>query len=245
VAGAAHRIGRGMAATAAAALAAEYVPALATLGQWTGLDVLPGELCRWRGPRFPARVALTFDDGPHPAATPAILDRLDELGLPATFFPLASLAERDAGTVAEMARRGHAVGAHGYRHEHHLLRSPGWVRRDLDAADRVMGTLGIVPSWYRPAYGQATAATLLAARARGWRTVLWSAWGREWTTSDPADVAARIARRLRPGAIVLLHDNDAFGPPGMWRVGLAALELVAAELERRRLRAVTLDELVA
>lgn len=238
-------LAKGLVAAAFTAVAAQYVPATVTLGQWSGMEVLPGELCRWRGPRFPARVALTFDDGPDPVATPAILDKLDELGIPATFFPVGSSVERDATTLAEVVRRGHGIGTHGYAHAHHLLRSPRWVWRDLGRAAQAMGERGVSPSWYRPAYGQATASTLLAARAMGWRTVLWSAWGREWTTKDPVAVAARIARSLRPGAIVLLHDSDAFGPDGMWRVVVAALELVAAELERRRLQAVTLDQLVA
>ena len=143
-----------------------------------------------------------------------------------------------------MVSRGHAVGTHGYRHLHHLARSPRWVEADLLEADWVMAAVGLDPTWYRPSFGQATGSTLVAARLRGWQTVLWSAWGREWTTTDPAEVAGRISRRLRPGAVVLLHDNDAFGTPGMWRVGLDSLEMVAAELERRGLEAVTLDELV-
>lgn len=229
---------------ATAALAGQYVPAVAALGQWTGPRALPVDLCRWQGPRFPAQVALTFDDGPDPTATPAVLDRLDELGMSATFFAVGAAVERHPDIVEEIARRGHAVATHGYAHDHHLLRSPRWVRADLGAAGRVMASHGIAPTWYRPPYGQLTAATLIAARARGWRTVLWSAWGREWVTPDPGAVAARINRRLRPGAIVLLHDSDQFGRPGMWRTGIAALELVAAALERLGLATVTLDELV-
>jgi peptidoglycan/xylan/chitin deacetylase (PgdA/CDA1 family) len=74
--------------------------------------------------------------------------------------------------------------------------------------------------------------------------VLWSSWGREWTTDDPDEVARRISGRLDPGAIILLHDNDELGSPDMWRVGLSALPRLAVELERRELEAVTLDELV-
>ena len=74
--------------------------------------------------------------------------------------------------------------------------------------------------------------------------MLWSSWGREWTTDDPDDVARRISGRLDPGAIILLHDNDELGSPDMWRVGLSALPRLAAELERRELQAVTLDELI-
>lgn len=227
----------------AGSLAANCAPALSVLGQWLPFQALPWQLCRWQGPHDRPAVAITFDDGPDPAATPATLDRLDELGLRATFFQLGSMVERHPELVAEVLRRGHDVGTHGYRHERHLVRTPGWVRRDLDAAARAMQGAGVAPAWYRPAYGQVTAATLAMAKAAGWKTVLWSAWGREWASDRPQEVAERIARRLRPGAIVLLHDSDRFGPTGMWRLALDALELVAEDIADRRFVAVTLDQL--
>ena len=226
------------------AIAAEYVPSVVALGQWTPLRALPGDLCRWRGPRA-NRIALTFDDGPDPDGTPAILDRLDELRLRATFFCLGVAAERAPELVEEILRRGHEVGVHGYAHRHHLLRSPKWIADDLAAADAALRRCGVDPRWYRPTYGQAGSSTLIAARRRGWRTVLWSAWGREWATDDPEDVASRVLARVGPGGIVLLHDSDAYGPPGMWKVALAALGAIADDLSRRRLDAVTLGELLA
>jgi len=239
-----HFTARLAAGAAALALGVHYLPSQVILGQWTSLQALPGGLCRWQGPPIGRRVAFTFDDGPNPQATPAVLDLLDALGLRATFFPLGSLAERFPDLVFEVLRRGHLVGTHGYRHLHHLAHTPRWISRDLAAADRAMAEVGVHPTWYRPTYGQVTSATLVAAHRHGWQTVLWSAWGREWATRDPDEVAARIIQRLRPGAVVLLHDNDAFGPAGMWRVGLASLYKVAIELDRRQLEAVTLDELV-
>jgi peptidoglycan-N-acetylglucosamine deacetylase len=231
--------------TGAALLAVEYVPACASLVQWTSLEELPGGLARWQGPRGEPQVALTFDDGPHPDATPAILDRLEELDLKGSFFPLASLVEKDGTMVKEVLRRGHVVGTHGYLHQHHLLHGPRWVQRDLDAADAVMRSLGVPVTWFRPPYGQSTAATFVTAWAKGWRPMFWSIQAREWTTDNSAEVARRIVRRLRPGSVVLLHDNDMFGSPGMWRRVLAAMGPVADELHRRGLRAVTLDELVS
>lgn len=238
-------IARGLGVGAAAVLAAEYLPSVAVLGQWTPLRSAPAGLCRWRGPAAAAApaAALTFDDGPHPEGTPAVLDRLDELGLRATFFPLGSAVERHPDLLAEVVRRGHEVGTHGYRHAHHLLRSPAWVARDLRQAAAVMAGAGTAPTWFRPPYGQATAASFVVARRRGWRPVLWSTWGREWSTTDHRAVAARIGHGLRPGGVVLLHDSDAHGRPGMWRTALDALPLVAAELDRRGLRPVTLAQL--
>lgn len=233
------------ASLAAVGVAAEYVPAVVALGQWTPFQALPGSVCRWQGPRFPGRVAITFDDGPHPQGTPRILERLDELDLRATFFPLGSEAAAAPGLIGDIVGQGHAVGTHGFAHAHHLVKSPHWIRRDLDAAGDLMERLGIGVRWFRPTYGQVTAATLLHARRKGWETVLWSSWGREWVTSSPSAVAARIGRRLRPGAIVLLHDSDRFGREGMWRVAYEALGAIADELARRHLDAVTLDGLVA
>lgn len=239
-----NRLATTVAGVTAATLAAQYVPSTVILGQWTSLRALPGGWCRWQGPADTSAVALTFDDGPDPVATPAVLDELDRLGLRATFFCLASHAERWPGLVSEVVARGHAVGTHGFRHGHHLARTPRWIADDLRAARDVMDRLGVPVRWYRPTYGQATGATLVAARLQGLRTVLWSAWGREWATHDSTEVAARITRRLGPGSVVLLHDGDAFGPADMWRVGLGALPALAAHLDRHGLAAVTLDELV-
>ncbi|HLN16183.1 MAG TPA: polysaccharide deacetylase family protein [Acidimicrobiales bacterium] len=235
--------GRAAVGLSAAALAAQYLPSVVTLGQWTALRALPGGLCRWRGPVV-GKVALTFDDGPSPEATPAFLDELEALGLPGTFFCLGEHVRRHPDLVAEIRRRGHQVELHGQRHSHHLARSPRWVDRDLGQAVDSLRSCGVTPRWYRPSYGQATGSTLLFARRHGLRTVLWSAWGKEWTTDDPTAVADRVAGGLGPGAIVLLHDDDTFGRPGMWRTGLAALPLIAAELRRRQLEAVTFDRLM-
>jgi peptidoglycan-N-acetylglucosamine deacetylase len=241
----ARRVRSVLGSIATAAIASQYVPSTVALGQWGPVRALPNDLCRWQGPRFPLHVALTFDDGPDPEGTPRVLDILDELGVRATFFVLGERVRRRPDLVEEIAKRGHQLGSHGDEHARHLLRSPAWVLRDLERARETLAALGCPPRWYRPPYGQATGATLVLARAMGLRTVLWSAWGREWATSAPEDVAGRVARRLQPGAIVLLHDSDAFGPPGMCRVALDALPLIATELQRRRLSAVTMDELVS
>lgn len=236
-------VARALLACGAAAVAAEYLPSVVTLGQWTPARSLPGDLCRWRGPGAP-EVALTFDDGPHPEATPAMLEALDELGLRATFFCLGAEIVRHPDLVSELLRRGHQVETHGFAHEHHLLRSPRWVLRDLRRARAAAEAVGLRPTWYRPTYGQVTGATLVVARALGLRPVLWSSWGREWATDDPAEVARRISTGLSPGAIVLLHDSDRHGRPGMWRTGIDALRLVADDLARRDLRAVTVERMM-
>ena len=223
--------------------AAQMVPSIVSLGQWLPVRALPGDWCRWRGPAEP-RVALTFDDGPDPRTTPAVLDRLDELALTATFFCLGEHVDAHPGLVREVVARGHQVETHGYRHEHHFARRPGWVRADLERAIDALGAAGVRPRWFRPPFGQATGPTLVEARRHGVRVVLWSAWGREWAERDAARVAGRVNAALAPGAIVLLHDADVGSPEGSSRRAVEALGPIAAELDRRRLDAVPLDRLV-
>jgi len=226
------------------AAGAQMVPSVVSLGQWLPVRVLPGGWCRWRGPDAP-RVALTFDDGPDPRTTPAVLDRLDALGLAATFFCLGEHAASHPDLVREVRSRGHQVETHGYRHEHHFARSPGWVRADLDDALEAMGAAGVRPRWFRPPFGQTTGPTLVEARRHDLRVVLWSAWGREWDEPDAAAVARRVTGALAPGAIVLLHDADVGSPGGSSARAVEALGPIAEALAARRLEAVTLDRLVA
>ena len=227
----------------AAAATFQLVPSVASLAQWTPLRALPGGACRWRGPDTPA-VALTFDDGPTPD-TIALLDRLDELDLKATFFCLGTNVARHLGDDVGVARRGHQIEVHGHRHDHHLARSPGWIDRDLDEAVAALDRCRVRPTWFRPPYGQISGGTVLAARRHGLRLVLWSAWGREWAEPDAAAVAGRVRRAIAPGAIVLLHDADTTSPAGSAERVRDALGPIADDLRDRGLRAVTLDELVA
>ena len=219
-------------------------PSVASLGQWLPVRESPGAWCTWRGPRHDT-VALTFDDGPDPDTTWPIVERLDDLDVRASFFVLGPAAERHPDVVAALVARGHTVGVHGYDHVHHLVRPPGWIARDTARAAQSVGTASGGPvRWYRPPYGQVATASALSARRLGMRTVLWSDWGREWATSRATDVVDRVLAGVGPGAIVLLHDSDDTSPPGTARLVLDALGPLVAELRRRGLTPVTLDEML-
>lgn len=237
-----------VAALAGAAGVAHALPATAILATWLAHppERAPAGLCRWRGPAGPRRVAVTFDDGPSPASTEGTLDLLDELGLAATFFVIGAEAEANPGLVKEMRRRGHAVGSHGYRHQHHLRRGPGWIRADLARSRAAVAeAAGAAPRWYRPSYGQLTTWTLVEARRLGLEVVLWSRWGAEFADHDEDAVVDRLATGAVPGAILLLHDTDVSCPPGTAARTHRVLPRLAELLAERRLEAVTLDTLVA
>ncbi|MFH9670869.1 polysaccharide deacetylase family protein [Streptomyces sp. NPDC017405] len=211
---------RTAAAVLPAAAAVHIVPAATWLPGVRPL-LFPG----FAGTGHPRHIALTFDDGPDPESTPRFLDALDALGVRATFFVLGEHAVRHPGVVRETVRRGHELGVHGWRHTRPWRPAPARDAEEVARAVRVVHDLtGRRPRWYRPPYGILTAGRWRAARRAGLRTVLWSAWGRDWTAAaTPASVRARIAADLRGGGTVLLHDSDRCGAPGCWRAALGAL----------------------
>lgn len=233
-----------MAVTAAAAAAVSHaLPSVAVLGTFLPRPParVPGGWCRWRLDGNRREVALTFDDGPTAEATSRTLDLLDDLGLVATFFVVGAQVEAHPELVAAMRDGGHAVGVHGHRHAHHLGQSPGWIRRDTErAVAAVTEASGVRPRWYRPPYGQLTTATALQARHHGMEVVLWSRWGREFAEPAAGSVLDRLARGLRPGAVLLLHDSDAHAPAGTAARTHEVLPPLAEELQRRGLGSATL-----
>jgi peptidoglycan-N-acetylglucosamine deacetylase len=182
-------------------------------------------------------VALTFDDGPHPEGTPAVLELLARHGARAAFFLAGEQAERMPELAAAIAAGGHEVGVHCHRHRNLLRLTPRQVSHDLArAAAAIAESAGQEPRLYRPPFGVLNAAALLTARRRGWTPLLWTRWGRDWLPGAyPAGIAALLTRDVCPGDVLLLHDADHYSAPGSWRRTLAALPLVLDELRCRGL----------
>jgi peptidoglycan/xylan/chitin deacetylase (PgdA/CDA1 family) len=152
-------------------------------------------------------LALTFDDGPDPDATPAVLDALDAAGAKATFFMVGEQAVEHRALAREVAERGHQVGLHGHEHvEHDEL--GGRVKDDLA---RGLGTLeaatGHRPLLFRPPYGRFSEDSYKACRDLHLEPVYWSAWGADWEPVPAERIADTAIRDLSPGAILLLHDS--------------------------------------
>jgi peptidoglycan-N-acetylglucosamine deacetylase len=187
-------------------------------------------------------VALTFDDGPHPQGTPAILETLREAGAQATFFLAGEQVVRRPALVAEIVSAGHRVELHCHRHRNQLRLG---ARQLLDDADRAKAAIeeagGQAVGDYRPPYGIFSAVGLRAVRGRGWRPVLWSRWGRDWDRrATPASIVDRATARVRAGDILLLHDADYYSAPGSWVRTAAALPTILEELEARGLKSMLL-----
>jgi peptidoglycan/xylan/chitin deacetylase (PgdA/CDA1 family) len=170
--------------------------------------------------RLPGRgVTLTFDDGPHPEGTPAILDALGDTK--AIFFLVGEQALRHPGVVAEIAARGHEIALHCHRHRVQLRLTERALRADMRAAREA---IGVPVRYHRPPLGIYSKAGLRVAREEGLEPLLWSRWGKDWRKwTTPERIAARATRGLGDGDVILLHDADHYSSRGSWRRTLAAL----------------------
>jgi peptidoglycan/xylan/chitin deacetylase (PgdA/CDA1 family) len=192
-------------------------------------------------------VVLTFDDGPHPEATPAILECLDDLGLGATFFVVGEQVVRYPEILRDIEAAGHEVGLHGYRHLPHALLPPNLVLRDLEHGQATLDrVLGHPVRTMRAPFGTASLATLAYARRRGLLIAGWSRWGWDWSArATPESVAHAVTCGVVAGDVLLLHDSDAYAVRGSWRQTLRSLPMIAGSLRARGLGAQSLSDVLA
>jgi peptidoglycan-N-acetylglucosamine deacetylase len=183
--------------------------------------------------------ALTFDDGPHAQGTPAMLEILAGAGVGATFFLVGEQVRRNPSLAREILAAGHGIGLHCDRHRNLLRLAPWQVREDIARARATIeDATGHAPHLYRPPYGVLNASALRLARGHGWRTLLWSHWGRDWEArATPASIAARVTDTVNEGSILLLHDADDYSASGSWRNTAAALPRVLETLAEHGLEA--------
>lgn len=187
-------------------------------------------------------VALTYDDGPDPETTPALLDLLRERGAKATFFVVGENVRSFPDLVRRCHEEGHTIANHSDGHSNftnfYLYKR---MRAQMGACQRaVEEAIGTAPRHYRPPVGLMNHAVGRAARDLGLEVVGWSIRSFDTLEADPDQVAQRVLDGLAPGRIALLHD----GGLDMDRV-LQITRRVLDGLEERGWEAVTLERLLA
>lgn len=186
---------------------------------------------------------LTFDDGPDPEGTPAVLAALEAAGIRATFFLLGEQLMANPRLGGEIARAGHEIALHGFGHTHHDELSDQAARDDLA---RGLGTVeaatGRRPRFYRPPYGCFSEASHAACADLDLEPVYWSAWGADWESLAPQRIADLVTRDLTEGAIVLLHDSARYGHRDSAAATAQAIPLIAAAAGGRGLELLPLGE---
>lgn len=162
-----------------------------------------GTITRVRTPE--PLVALTFDDGPDPQATPALLEILAAHGAKATFFMSGENAASHPALVAAVRAAGHAIGNHSWDHPSFPMLPLREAFFQIRRCGRIIGAQR--PAMFRPPYGHQSAATQIAARIAGHRVVTWSVVLPDWLDHDADRLFDEAVHQIHPGAILLMHDG--------------------------------------
>ena len=191
----------------------------------------------WMGSASRKQVALTFDDGPNPAKTPALLDALEKAHAPATFFVVGARAEQAPDLLRRMTERGDEVENHSYTHPNMNLVIPSVAEAEmLRTSVLIQAMTGHQPHFFRPPGGNANASVQHLSRSYGLSLAYWTVDAlHAEDVGSPSALTQYVMQHIRPGAIVLLHN----GPD----VTAAAVPGLVAALRAHGYSLVTLSEI--
>ena len=161
--------------------------------------------CTWQAPAAGGQVYLTFDDGPHPEATPLVLEALAAAGMQGTFFCIGKNVDRYPALYQRILAEGHAAGNHTMLHANgRHTATDDYLQQIAQAGQRIGSNL------FRPPYGQLTRRQASALRQR-WpqaECIMWSVLSGDFDERKTgAYCFAKVMRHLRPGGIVVFHDS--------------------------------------
>lgn len=185
---------------AAGAVAAGY-QSMAPTGQWYG-RTFTGLA---RGSR---QIALTYDDGPNDPHTLRLLEVLAKHNVRATFFLIGRYVQQRPDIVRAVVAAGHIIGNHTYNHPLLIFTSESEIRRELsDCRRAISDAAGEQSNLFRPPFGGRRPAVLRIAREMGLEPIMWNVTGYDWNASPAAVIEQKVARQVRGGDVILLHDG--------------------------------------
>ena len=184
-----------------AALTAAGYQSMAPAGQWYGRT--------FTGlPRGTKRIALTYDDGPNHPHTLRLLDVLAKHDVRATFFLIGGYVQERPEIVREIAKAGHIVGNHTFTHPLLILKGASEIREELSKCrSALQDVIGELSSLFRPPFGGRRPAVLSIARELGLEPVMWNVTGYDWNAPPAAVIEQKVAKQIRGGDVILLHDG--------------------------------------
>ncbi len=187
--------------SAAAVASAAGYQSMAPTGQWYGQTFAGGV----RGGK---QIALTYDDGPNDPHTLQLLDVLAKHSVRATFFMIGRYVQQCPEIARAVAQAGHVIGNHTFTHPLLIFKSEAQTRRELiDCRQLLQDAIGEHLKLFRPPYGGRRPATLRIARELGLQTVMWNVTGYDWNAPPAAVIEKKVARQMRGGDVILLHDG--------------------------------------
>ena len=153
------------------------------------------------------KVALTFDDGPHPRYTHQILEILKEYGVTATFFVIGINASRYPDALAELSESGCEIGNHTYSHNNIRYAGREQVEQEIQKCqNEIASRTGQTPTLFRPPEGRFNCYLEEAAACLDYRIILWSIDTKDWAHTPPDVIVREVLAQLDHGDIILMHD---------------------------------------
>jgi peptidoglycan/xylan/chitin deacetylase (PgdA/CDA1 family) len=177
------------------------------------------------GPREKPYLYLTFDDGPNITATEKILKILDKYHVPATFFMVGRNVSLWPSLAREVATAGYEIGNHSYQHKKLPLRTSKFILQEILTTQELISKItGVRPKFFRAPHGYKNYFVGKIINQLGYILVGWSFGVWDTALPGPEAIRERVRKKLRPGAIILLHDGDGLNPAGDRRQTAIALE---------------------
>lgn len=175
---------------------------------WWLRDVVYRKLTWRMPPEADLSVYLTFDDGPHPKATPYVLDELAKHNANATFFCIGKNVVEHPEIYARILAEGHAVANHTNNH------MDGWKTSTEDYLDNIKKAAGYIDSkLFRPPYGKIKMAQANMLLQAGWKICMWDVLSADFDlNATPEQCLDNVIRHVRPRSIVLFHDSEKAWP---------------------------------
>jgi len=194
-------LGYAIAGVSTAAAASAGYQSIAPTAQWFGRT--------FTGlPRGSRQIALTYDDGPNDPHTLRLLEVLAKHSVHATFFLIGRYVQQRPQIVRAIAAAGHAVGNHTQTHPLLIFKSEAEIRRQIsDCQAALHDAVGEHSNLFRPPFGGRRPAVLRVARELGLKPIMWSVTGYDWNAPPAAVIERKVARQLRGGDVILLHDG--------------------------------------
>lgn len=191
------------------------------------------------GKREAKRIALSFDDGPHPRFTPAILDLLDRYGIKATFFMIGSNVAHYPEVAKEVMRRGHEIGNHTFSHPHMRGLTERELLDEIKKTEDILAQNGISrPRLFRPPEGFRSGEQVEMLSREGYTTVVWSLDTNDWRGRAAGEIVSVVLDGIRGGDILLFHDYTS------QKNTITALEELLPRLIKDGYELVTVSELL-
>ena len=195
-------------------------------------------------------VALTYDDGPNPPYTEAMLDMLAQHDVKATFFPKGRNMEAFPESVQNIVDAGHEIGNHSDFHK------PMISLFEVDVLEEVVRVNTLIEKYidrqstlFRPPYGAQGPGLKMALNRLGMTSVLMSTHGLDWEESDPQVIADSVLKNIEPGSIILLHDGhgdvDDPNEQASRAASVAATGIIIETLQAQNYRFATVGEMLA